>query len=98
MTALKEHEKFIAFVLLGFALMALAVMLYIRPLQDSTANSGVLQILNMIIGAFIGAFGSAAGTMFNAKVTVDNKPTEPIPTAPALDKGPENAEVPDYAR
>jgi hypothetical protein len=81
---LKDHEKFIAFVLLGAALMTLAVMMYIKPLPDSTANSGVLQILNMIIGAFIGAFGAAAGKLFDTKtVTVDNPPNQPVPVAPA---------------
>lgn len=99
MTTLKEHEKFIAFVLLGCALMTLAVLLYIRPLQDSTANSGVLQILNMIIGAFIGAFGAAAGTLFNAKVTVDNPPTDPIPTTATPAPAPvATEELPDYAK
>lgn len=79
---LAEHERFVAFVLLGFGLMALAVMMYLHPLPDSLANSGVLQILNMIIGAFIGAFGAAAGKLFDAKtsVTVDNPPSKPIPT------------------
>lgn len=95
-STLKDHEKFIAFVLLGVALMTLAVLLYIRPLPDSSANSGVLQILNMIIGAFIGAFGAAAGTLFNAKVTVDNKASEPIPTTPAVPEAPAE-ELPDYA-
>lgn len=100
---MKEHEKFYAFCLLGLALFGLAVMLYFRPLADSTANSGVLQILNMIIGAFIGAFGSATAALFRsntpATVTVDNKPSEPIPTAdvPAQPEAPAE-ELPDYAR
>lgn len=102
---LKEHEKFIAFVLLGMALMTLAILLYVRPLPDSSANSGVLQILNMIIGAFIGAFGAAAGKLFDAKVTVDNKASEPIPTTPVAPSAPVAGDVstpaeelPDYAR
>jgi hypothetical protein len=88
MMTFKEHEKFIAFVLLGFALMALAVMLYLRPLPASASNNGVLQILNMIIGAFIGAFGAAAQKLFDAKttsVTVDNPPSKPVPVEPAED-------------
>jgi hypothetical protein len=81
---LHKHEKFLAFVLLGTALMVLAVLLYIHPLSDSQANSGVLQILNMIIGAFIGAFGAAAQKLFDAKptVTVDNSPENPVPVEP----------------
>ena len=97
MTSFKEHEKFFAFMLLGIALFALAVMLYIKPLPDTGTNSGVLQILNMIIGAFIGAFGAAAGTLFNAKVTVDNKPSEPIPTTATAEPAPVNADGSDAA-
>jgi hypothetical protein len=95
---LKEHEKFVAFVLLGCALMTLAVLLYIRPLPDSSANSGVLQILNMIIGAFIGAFGAAAGKLFDAKVQISNPPSEPIPVVPQPAAAEPSEELPDYAR
>lgn len=97
---IKEHEKFIAFVLLATALMALAVMIYVKPLPDSTANSGVLQILNMIIGAFIGAFGGAANKLFDAKVpnsvTIDNSPSTPVPVAEVPDTTgelPENEKI-----
>jgi hypothetical protein len=80
---MKDHEKFMAFTMLGFALVALAVMLYLRPIPDSSANSGVLQILNMIIGALIGAFGAANNALFRTKdmdtVTVDNPPDKPVP-------------------
>ena len=101
---LKDHEKFIAFVLLGGALTAFGVMIYLHPLRDSSANSGVLQILNMIIGALIGAFGAAASQLLKAStdsVTVANKPNEPIPTTdsgttPATPAPAE--ELPDYAR
>lgn len=102
---LKEHEKFIAFVLLGAALMALAVMIYMHPLPDSSANSGVLQILNMIIGSMIGAFGAAAGALLKSStdtVKVEQPQGDPIPTQ---EQGggtskPEasDTEVPDYAR
>lgn len=97
---LKDHEKFIAFVLLGAALMSLAVMLYVKPLSDSAANSGVLQILNMIIGAFIGAFGAAAGKLFDAKVQISNPPDQPVPVAetPKPAAASSSEELPDYAR
>lgn len=98
---MKEHEKFYAWIMLILALLALATMLYLRPIPDSTANSGVLQILNMIIGALIGAFGSATAALFRsntpATVTVDNSPAEPIPTAP-VEPTPPTEELPDYAR
>ena len=84
----KEHEKFVAFVLLGMALLSLAMMLYIKPIPDSTANSGVLQILNMIIGAFIGGFGAAVQALFRAadQVKVANTPNEPVPVEPTTEE------------
>jgi Ca2+/Na+ antiporter len=75
---LEKNQKFIAFVLMGLALMTLAVLLYVRPIPDSSANSGVLQILNMIIGAFIGAFGSSVNALFRTtdSVKVAAKPAD----------------------
>jgi hypothetical protein len=81
---MKDHEKFFAFVLLGLALTGFGVMIYLLPLADSNTNSGVLQILNMIIGALIGAFGAAVQSLLKASpdtVTVDNKKNNPIPTS-----------------
>lgn len=74
---MKDHEKFIAFILLGAALMTMGVILYIKPIPDSTANSGVLQILNMIIGALIGGFGAATQALFRAvdQPKKDDQPT-----------------------
>lgn len=82
---MKEHEKFIAFILLGAALLTLAITLYIRPIPDSTANSGVLQILNMIIGALISGFGAASQALFRAadQTKIVNNPNEPVPVEPA---------------
>jgi len=79
---LKEHEKFIAFCLLGFSLVGLAVLIYLHPLADSAQNAGTLQIINMIVGALIGAFGGAASKFFDTKtnVTVDNTKSNPVPT------------------
>lgn len=85
---MREHEKFFAFVLLGASLLTLALVLYIKPIPDSTANSGVLQILNMIIGAFIGGFGAAVQALFRAadQAKITNAPNEPIPVPP-VDEG-----------
>ena len=80
---MKDHEKFWAFTMLGFALTGFGVLIYLHPLADSNTNSGVLQILNMIIGALIGAFGAAVSTLLksnNDKVTVDNTESNPVPT------------------
>jgi hypothetical protein len=98
---IKDHEKFIAFMFLGIALLSLAVLIYIRPLTDSTQNSGVLQILNMIIGSMIGAFGAAAGALLKSStdtVKVDQPASQPIPTTdsgPSPDAG---EELPSYAK
>lgn len=100
MTNFKDHEKFVAFLLLGAALMTLACMLYLKPLPATNNNAGVLQILNMIIGAFIGAFGASASKLFDAKVTVDNPPSDPVPTQPVDEPvAPEASkeELPSYA-
>ena len=85
-----KHEKFFAFVLLGAALMAMAFVLYLRPLADSTANSGVLQILNMIIGALISGFGAATQALFRVKDTAPEEPvpvSEPVTPTPAQPEG-----------
>ena len=100
---MRDHEKFIAFMALLVCLMLVVIMLRLWPLPDNTANSGVLQILNLIVGALIGGFGAAVQTLLKATVTVDNKPNEPVPTAPAepvpvaTSVAPSNEELPDYA-
>ena len=78
---LKEHEKFIAFCLLGFGLIFVAGMVYLHPLSDSQANSGATQILNTIVGALTLAFGGAANALFRVsdQVKVSNAPDEPVP-------------------
>jgi hypothetical protein len=77
---LKDHEKFIAFCLLGASLVGLAIMAYFRPFdRTDTASIGML---NSIIGALTLAFGGAANALFRTgdKVTVDNQPNDPVPT------------------
>lgn len=104
MMKLQDHEKFIAFVLLGAALTGFGMLIYLHPLVDSSANSGVLQILNMIIGALIGGFGAAVSQLLKASsdtVKIDNKPSEPVPTSDVPTAEPATAtteELPDYAK
>lgn len=91
---LKGIEKFLAFSLTGAALVAFGFLIYLHPLEDSTRNSGVLQIINMIIGALIGGFGAAVGALLKSNsdtVTVDNTPANPVPTT---DKPKEDEETP----
>lgn len=95
----KDHEKFLVFMTLTVILSAFGFMIYLRPLADSNTNSGVLQMLNMIIGALIGAFGAAVAQLLKAstdKVTVDNTTENPVntteqpaPTTPATGELPE---------
>lgn len=82
---LKDHEKFIAFVLLGGSLVFVASMVYLHPLSDTNANSSSIQIINTIVGALTLAFGGVANALFRVSdtVKVDNKPSEPVPTAEA---------------
>src|SRR4051812_32726233 len=62
---LSRHEKFLAFVLLGAALFALSVMVYVKPPSSAVAGNGAaLAILNTIVGALTLAFGGAAGALF----------------------------------
>lgn len=62
---LREHEKFIAFVLLGAALVAIAFMVYLKPPSAAIIQNGAaLAILNTIVGALTLAFGGAANALF----------------------------------
>lgn len=81
---IKESEKFIAFVLLGGGLLAIALVVYLEPLNDTTTNSSAIQIINTIVGALTLAFGGAANALFRIreaeerKVTVENPVTDPV--------------------
>lgn len=98
---MKEHEKFIAFCLLGAALVAVAFMAYFKPIPD--IQTGSAQIINTIVGALTLAFGGAANALFRISdtVTVANKDSNPVPTTdtpePAVEETP-TEELPDYAR
>lgn len=97
----KDHEKFAAFLTLLISLMILATMLYIKPIPDSSSNSGVLQILNMIVGALIGGFGAAVQGLVKAgvdTVKVDNPPSEPIPTTDQSAPIEATGELPEEAK
>lgn len=84
---LKEHEKFIAFVLLGMALFAIAVMVYLRPPANTLSQSGAgLAILNTIVGALTLAFGGAANSLF--KISSTEKADIAAATATAMSSGP----------
>ena len=105
---MKEHEKFIAFCLLGGALVAVAFMAYFKPIPD--IQTGSAQIINTIVGALTLAFGGAANALFRISdtVSVNNPPEAPVnvtePTAaPTTDEAPvdaepSNEELPSYAR
>lgn len=96
---MKEHEKFIAFCMMGGALMLIVLMLRVWPLSP---NSPTLQILNLIVGAFIGGFGASVQKLLQADtVKVSNAPDEPVPTQPVTDADAQpvsDEELPPYAR
>lgn len=62
---LKDHEKFLAFFLLGAALVGIAFMVYLKPAAEPPQNNDAsLAILNTIVGALTLAFGGAANALF----------------------------------
>lgn len=84
---LRDHEKFIAFCLLGFALVALAVMVYLKPPSPAiTESGGAFAMLNTIIGALVLAFGGASNALF--KITSAERKEIGEATADELRKGP----------
>lgn len=82
---LKEHEKFISFVLLGLALMVIAVMVYLKPPSEGFSDAS-LAILNTIVGALTLAFGGSANALF--KISSSEKKEIGEATATALSLGP----------
>ena len=82
---LKEHEKFISFVLLGLALMVIAVMVYLKPPSEGFSDAS-LAILNTIVGALTLAFGGSANALF--KISSSEKKEIGEATANALSNGP----------
>lgn len=92
---LKDHEKFVAFMALLVSLMVIVIVLRFWPVENNSVST---QILNLIVGGLLGGFGAAVNALLKASadtVKVDNKPSEPIPTAPQATTA---EEVPDYAR
>lgn|SRR5436190_19955541 len=82
----KEHEKFIAFALLGASLVGLAVMVYLKPpSQAITDNGGAFAMLNTIVGALVLAFGGAANALF--KISSSEKADIAQQTANAMQSG-----------
>jgi hypothetical protein len=83
---LKDHEKFVAFVLLGAALVGIAFMVYLKPAASPPAsNDASLSILNTIVGALTLAFGGVSNALF--KITAGEKAAIGQATADALRGG-----------
>lgn len=95
---MKEHEKLAAFMLLGFAVMLLAVLAIFYPVPD---GSGSQRIVDAAMGGLLLALGGASNALFrirdNENVTIDNKPNNPVPTTDLQPAAPAE-ELPDYAR
>lgn len=77
----KEHEKFWAFMALGFALLVLAVVANIWPTDNETAK----QVMVAAVGAFSLALGAATNALFRirepgeSRVTIDQPANQPVP-------------------
>ena len=111
---LRDHEKFIAFCLLGGALVGLSVMVYLKPPSPAIIENGAaLAMLNTIVGALTLAFGGSANSLF--KITSAERQEIGQATADELRKTPVETkvvntedqpvptttgaeELPDYAR
>lgn len=94
---MKDSQKFIAFCFLGSGLIGIVLLAYFRPMQSNDTAS--ISIIQTVVGALTLAFGGAANALFrtNDKVTVDNPPSDPVPTTDPQNQ-PEQEELPDYAR
>lgn len=83
---LKDHEKFWAFMALGFSVLLLAVLAVSFPTENETAQ----QVLTAAMGALSLALGAAANALFRIKeaseyqekqaVEVIQPANSPIPT------------------
>lgn len=60
-SALKEHEKLIAFMFLGFSVLLLALLAYIYPPED---KSGAQRIIDAAMGGLLLALGGAGNALF----------------------------------
>jgi len=69
-----EHEKLVAFVLLGAGVMLIALLAYFQPLPDNSQN---MRIIDAAMGALTLALGGAANALF--KIIGDKG--DVIPTA-----------------
>lgn len=87
---LDKHEKLVAFILLGAALFALAVMVYVKPPSSIESNGAALAILNTIVGALTLAFGGSANALF--KITDSEKKSIGQAAANAVADNNSNAE------
>lgn len=59
--ALKEHEKLIAFLFLGFSVLILAILSYFWPPED---KSGAQRIIDSAMGGLLLALGAVCNALF----------------------------------
>lgn len=78
----KEHEKFWAFIALGFSVLFLATLAYFVPPED---QSGAQRIIDAAMGGLLLALGGAAQALFRIrepeerKVQIDQPANNPVP-------------------
>lgn len=68
-SSLKDHEKFWAFLALGFSVLLLAILAIFYPLAD---GSGSQRILDAAMGGLLLALGGATNALFRLGTTSEN--------------------------
>lgn len=80
---LKEHEKLLAFLSLGFALLLIAMTVVVHPIQVE----GVQRTIDACVGAFSLALGVAANALFRVRdesektVKIEQPAGQPVPVS-----------------
>lgn len=80
----KEHEKFWAFLALGFAVLILPILTIAFPVAEQ--NQGTQRTIDAALAALTLALGAATNALFRIKeanetqVEVTNKSDNPVPT------------------
>lgn len=79
---LKNNEKFIAFCLLGAAIVGLTIFAMLHTVPDSA--QGTQRMLDGVMGALTLAFGGAANALFRITdtVKVEQPKGQPVPVEP----------------
>ena len=103
---IKDHEKFWAFLALGFAVLLLVAIVTVWPPEKDQ----VIRVVDSAVGGFLLALGAAANALFRigtpgeeeqkkltaetAKVVAEKMPDPPKPVQPVTVENPPSSPVP----